>query len=216
MGKKEILEGLRDATVEGDVDKVVSFAKKAIAEGIDAYEAIMEGCAAGMNIVSEKYEKGEMFVPEILCSAEAMYAAIGVLKPYLKAERVETPKKIVLGVVRGDIHDIGKNLVKIMMEAAGFQVIDLGRDVPNEQFVEAVMREQADICGMSALMTTSMIAMPEIISELKKKAPKTITMVGGGPLSEELARAYGADGYAKDAAAAVRVAKELLIKRGGA
>lgn len=93
MGKKEILEGLRDATVEGDVDKVVSFAKKAIAEGIDAYEAIMEGCAAGMNIVSEKYEKGEMFVPEILCSAEAMYAAIGVLKPYLKAERVETPKK---------------------------------------------------------------------------------------------------------------------------
>jgi methylmalonyl-CoA mutase cobalamin-binding domain/chain len=168
-----------------------------------------------MSIVSEKYEKGEMYVPEILCSAEAMYAAMDVLKPRLKTEQIGIPRKVVLGVVRGDIHDIGKNLVKLMMEAAGFKVIDLGRDVPDERFVEAVLKEGADICGMSALMTTSMIFMPEIIKELKQKAPNTITMVGGGPLSQELASTYGADGYAKDAAAAIRVAKELLSRRGG-
>ncbi|NHV60887.1 MAG: cobalamin-binding protein [Candidatus Verstraetearchaeota archaeon] len=213
--KDEILRGLTDSVVSGDVEKCVEYAKKALEVGIDAYEAIMEGCARGMSIVSEKYEKGEMYVPEILCSAEAMYAAMYVLRPHLKAESIGTPRKVVLGVVRGDIHDIGKNLVKLMMEAAGFQVIDLGRDVPNEKFVEAVLREKADICGMSALMTTSMIFMPEIIRELKKKAPETITMVGGGPLSQELAKAYGADGYAKDAAVAIRVAKELLSRRGG-
>ncbi|MCQ5374252.1 MAG: corrinoid protein [Candidatus Methanomethylicia archaeon] len=213
--KDEILRGLTDSVVSGDVEKCVEYAKKALEAGIDAYEAIMEGCARGMSIVSEKYEKGEMYVPEILCSAEAMYAAMDVLRPHLKAESIGTPRKVVLGVVRGDIHDIGKNLVKLMMEAAGFQVIDLGRDVPNEKFVEAVLREKADICGMSALMTTSMIFMPEIIRELKKKAPETITMVGGGPLSQELAKAYGADGYAKDAAVAIRVAKELLSRRGG-
>lgn len=213
--KERILEGLADSVVSGDVERCIEYARKALEEGIDAYEAIMDGCARGMSIVSEKYEKGEMYVPEILCSAEAMYAAIEVLKPHIKTERLGTPKKVVLGVVRGDIHDIGKNLVKLMMEAAGFQVIDLGRDVPNERFVETVLREKADICGMSALMTTSMIFMPEIIKELKRRAPGTITMVGGGPLSQDLANAYGADGYAKDAAAAVRVAKELLSRRGG-
>ncbi|MDH5806830.1 MAG: B12-binding domain-containing protein [Candidatus Methanomethylicaceae archaeon] len=131
MSKEEILNKLAEATILGDVETAIEYAKKAIEAGIDAYEAIMDGCAKGMQIVSEKYEKGEMYVPEILCSAEAMYAAMEVLKPYLKAETVGERKKVVLGVVRGDIHDIGKNLVKLMLEAAGFQVIDLGKDVPN-------------------------------------------------------------------------------------
>ncbi|MEM2259960.1 MAG: corrinoid protein [Candidatus Methanomethylicaceae archaeon] len=170
----------------------------------------MDGCAKGMQIVSEKYEKGEMYVPEILCSAEAMYAAMEVLKPYLKAETVGERKKVVLGVVRGDIHDIGKNLVKLMLEAAGFQVIDLGKDVPNEKFIEVAIKENADIVGLSALMTTSMIVMPEIIKEIKKRNPKIKTMVGGGPLSPEIAKMYGADGYGKDAAEAVKVAKSLV------
>jgi len=208
--KDEILRGLTDSVVSGDVEKCVEYAKKALEAGIDAYEAIMEGCARGMSIVSEKYEKGEMYVPEILCSAEAMYAAMDVLRPHLKAESIGTPRKVVLGVVRGDIHDIGKNLVKLMMEAAGFQVIDLGRDVPNEKFVDASVREGADIVGLSALMTTSMVVMPEVIKEIKKRSPKTMTMVGGGPLSPELAKVYGADGYAKDASQAVKVAKSLI------
>jgi len=212
--KEEILKGLADTVIAGDVEECEAFAKKAIAEGVDAYDAIMDGCARGMRTVSEKYESGEMYVPEILCSAEAMYKAMDILKPHLKTEKLGTPKKIVLGVVRGDIHDIGKNLVKLMMEAAGFRVIDIGRDVPNEKFIEAVKVEGADICAMSALMTTSMIFMPEIIKEMKQKAPNTITMVGGGPLSADLAETYGADGYAKDAAVAVKVAKDLLSRRG--
>ena len=208
--RDEILRGLTDSVVSGDVEKCVEYAKKALEAGIDAYEAIMEGCARGMSIVSEKYEKGEMYVPEILCSAEAMYAAMDVLRPHLKTESIGTPRKVVLGVVRGDIHDIGKNLVKLMMEAAGFQVIDLGRDVPNERFVDVAVREGADIVGLSALMTTSMVVMPEVIKEIKKRSPKTLTMVGGGPLSPELAKVYGADGYAKDASQAVKVAKSLI------
>ncbi len=213
--KEEILKGLEEATVEGDVDKATKFANEALKAGIDAYEAITEGSARGMNIVSDRYEKGEMYVPEILCSSEAMYAAMEILKPHIKAKTgaLEAPKKIVLGVVMGDVHDIGKNLVKLMMEAAGFNVIDLGKEVLIDQFVEAVVKERADICAMSALMTTSMSAMPAIIKEVKKVAPKTITMVGGGPLSPEIAKSYGADGYAKDSAKAVQVAKELLMGR---
>ncbi|MEM4529158.1 MAG: corrinoid protein, partial [Candidatus Methanomethylicaceae archaeon] len=210
MSKEEILNKLAEATILGDVETAIEYAKKAIEAGIDAYEAIMDGCAKGMQIVSEKYEKGEMYVPEILCSAEAMYAAMEVLKPYLKAETVGERKKVVLGVVRGDIHDIGKNLVKLMLEAAGFQVIDLGKDVPNEKFIEVAIKENADIVGLSALMTTSMIVMPEIIKEIKKRNPKIKTMVGGGPLSPEIAKMYGADGYGKDAAEAVKVAKSLV------
>jgi len=210
MEKEGILKGLTEATIAGDVEKATSLANEAIKAGVDAYEAIMDGCARGMSIVSEKYEKGEMYVPEILCSAEAMYAAMDILRPHLKAERVGAPKKVVLGVVRGDIHDIGKNLVKLMMEAAGFQVIDLGRDVPSEKFVDVSVKEGAEIVGLSSLMTTSMVVMPEVIREIKKKSPKTATMVGGGPLSPELAKAYGADGYAKDASQAVKVAKSLI------
>jgi len=210
LEKAEILKGLADATVAGDVEKATNLAKEAIRAGIDAYEAIMNGCAAGMNVVSEKYEKGDMYVPEILCSAEAMYSALEILRPHLKASKVEVPKKVVLGVVRGDIHDIGKNLVKLMLDAAGFKVIDLGRDVPNEQFVEVALKENAEIVGLSALMTTSMVNMPLIIKDLKTKSPKTVAMVGGGPISPELAKNYGADGYAKDAAEAVKVAKSLV------
>jgi dimethylamine corrinoid protein len=214
--KEEILKGLNEATVEGDVDKAVKFANEALKAGIDAYEAITEGSAKGMSIVSDKYEKGEMFVPEILCSSEAMYAAMDILKPHIKvdAAKIETPKKVVLGVVQGDVHDIGKNLVALMMDAAGFKVIDLGREVLNDTFVETVVREKADICALSALMTTSMMAMPLVIKEVKKVAPKTITMVGGGPLTADIAKSFGADAYAKDSAAAVKAAKELMIGRG--
>ncbi|MBC7121266.1 MAG: corrinoid protein [Candidatus Methanosuratus sp.] len=210
MEKSDILKGLADATIAGDTEKAVEWAKKALEAGIDAYEAIMDGCSVGMNVVSEKYEKGEMYVPEILCSAEAMYAALEVLRPHLKTATMGVPKKVVLGVVRGDIHDIGKNLVKLMFDAAGFKVIDLGKDVPNEKFVEAAVKEGADLVGLSALMTTSMVNMPIVINELKKKSNKAVTMVGGGTLSPELAENYGADGYAKDAAEAVKVAKALL------
>lgn len=208
--KQEIFDGLAEAVVSGDTEKAEKFAKEVISNGLDAYEAIMDGCSKGMGIVSQRYEAGEMYVPEILCSAEAMNVAIDILKPHIKADPAVSPKKVVLGVTKGDVHEIGKNLVKLMMEAAGFKVIDLGRDVSTETFVETVKREDADICAMSALMTTSMIFMPETIKQVKKVKPDIITMVGGGPLSPDVAENYGADGYAKDAATAVKIAKKLV------
>ncbi|MDD1776185.1 MAG: corrinoid protein [Candidatus Methanomethylicus sp.] len=211
--KEEILKGLAQAVIDGDLDKAQHFSKEAIANKIDAYEAIMEGCAKGMNIVSQKYETGECFVPEVLCSAEAMTTAMDMLKPYLKADTTNVPKKVVIGTTQGDVHEIGKNLVTLMLEAGGFKVIDLGPDVSVEKFVETVKKENADICAMSSLMTTSMIFMPDIIKAVKAAKPDTVTMVGGGPLSPSTAETYGADGYAKDASVAVKVAKELTSKR---
>jgi methanogenic corrinoid protein MtbC1 len=123
------------------------------------------------------------------------------------------PKKVVLGVTQGDVHEIGKNLVKLMLEAAGFKVIDLGKDVPSAKFAEAVKNENADICAASALMTTSMIFMPDVINAVRAVKPNVITMVGGGPISADTAEKYGADGYAKDAAVAVKVAKDLVSRR---
>jgi len=207
---EEILNGLADAVIAGDVEKAEKCAKDSISADMDAYTSIMEGCAKGMNVVSKKYECGETYVPEILCSAEAMNAAMDILKPHLKADATAVPKKIVLGVTKGDVHEIGKNLVKLMLEAAGFKVIDLGKDVPTEKFVAAVKEEDADICALSALMTTSMIFMPDVIREVRRVKPSIVTMVGGGPLSAETAEVYGADGYAKDASVAVKVAKQLV------
>jgi methanogenic corrinoid protein MtbC1 len=212
--KEEILKGLSQAVVDGDVDKAKQFAQDAISNKIDAYEAIMEGCAKGMNEVSRRYETGECYVPEVLCSAEAMNEAMALLKPFVKVDSTAVPKKIVLGVTKGDVHEIGKNLVKLMFEAAGFKVIDIGKDVPTEKFAETVKNENADICACSALMTTSMIFMPDIIKAVRAVKPNIITMVGGGPLSADTAEKYGADGYAKDAAVAVKVAKDLVGRRG--
>jgi dimethylamine corrinoid protein len=211
--KEEILNSLSNAVVDGDVDKAKQFAQEAIAHQIDAYEAIMDGCAKGMNVVSHRYETGECYVPEVLCSAEAMNEAMAVLKPHVKVDPTAMPKKVVLGVTKGDVHEIGKNLVKLMLEAAGFKVIDLGKDVPAEKFAEAVKNENADICACSALMTTSMIFMPDVIKAVRVVKPNVITLVGGGPISADTAEKYGADGYGKDAAVAVKVAKELTSRR---
>jgi corrinoid protein of di/trimethylamine methyltransferase len=207
--KEEILRGLAEAVVEGDADKAKRLAEEAIKEGIDAYEAIMEGCAKGMQIVSEKFEKGEMFVPEVLCSADAMYAAMDVLKPHIKIEK-GARAKVVIGTVEGDIHDIGKNLVKAMLEAAGAEVIDLGRDVPLRKFVEVAKEVDADIIAMSALMTTTMLGMRTVVEMAKKEGLKSKTLIGGAPTSPEFARSIGADAHGKDAAEAVRIVKELV------
>ncbi len=209
---QDILKGLEEAVIAGDIEKAEKFAKDSIAAKMDAYTAIMDGCAKGMNVVSKRYECGETYVPEILCSAEAMNVAMDLLKPYLKVDATSVPKKVVLGVTQGDVHEIGKNLVKLMLEAAGFKVIDLGKDVSKDKFVAAVKQENADICALSSLMTTSMIFMPDVIQEVKRVKPSIFTMVGGGPLSAATAETYGADGYAKDASVAVKVAKDLVSR----
>lgn len=208
--KEEILKGLADAVIAGDEDLSESLAKQALEQGLDPYEAIMDGCNVGMKEVSDKYEKKIMFVPEILLSADAMYAALDILRPHLKVDATAAkPAKVVIGVATGDIHDIGKNLVDMMLDVAGFEVTDIGRDVPIETFISKAEEVGADLVAISALMTTSMMNMEPVIKGLKAKGLSAKVIVGGAPIHEDFAEKIGADGYGKDAVAAVRVAKEL-------
>jgi len=171
----------------------------------------MNGCNKGMAKVSDLYELKEMFVPEILLSADAMYAAIDILKPHLKVDAsAKKPAKVVIGVAQGDIHDIGKNLVKMMLEVAGFIMIDVGKDVPVDTFVKKTIEEDADIVAISALMTTSMMYMEPVIKKLKENFVKAKVVVGGAPINNDFANKIGADGYGKDAVEAVKVSKKLV------
>jgi methanogenic corrinoid protein MtbC1 len=209
----EILKRLHNAVVEYDEKKVADTANEAVDLGVDAYRAIMEGLAKGMEAVGELYTKQEYYVAELLLCADALYVGLDILRPHIdKTVQVE-PKRIVLGVVEGDVHDIGKNLVKIMFDAAGWEVQDLGNDVKIGRFAEEQKRTSAQVVGISALMTTSMLAMPKIIKMVKDGDPRAVVIVGGAPMNSEIARAYGADGYADNAGEAVAVADSLLARR---
>ena len=210
--KAELLKEIHDSVVEFDEEKTTELCEKALEIGIPPYDAIMDGLALGMDAVGSLYEQKEYFVPELLLCSDAMYAGLDVLRPHVKVDEHQTAGKIVMGVVEGDIHDIGKSLVKTMFEAAGWDICDLGKDVKLDKFVEALKDTGADVVAISALMTTSMMAMPKVIGMLKAEKPDVIILVGGAPLTEDIAQQYGADGYAKDAISAVQVAKDLLKK----
>jgi corrinoid protein of di/trimethylamine methyltransferase len=209
---KEILKRLHDAVSLFEEEEAAKWARIALEEGVDPFVATMEGLAEGMMEAGEKYNKKEYFVPELLMCADALYAGLGILKPAVEASgrKSEVKGSIVLGVVEGDVHDIGKNLVKLMFEVAGWTVHDLGKDVPLDKFVEEQIRTDSDIVGISALMTTSMLNMPEIIKRIRAKNPKVRIMIGGAPVNPEIAEKYGADGYAKNAGTAVDEAIRLL------
>jgi dimethylamine corrinoid protein len=209
---QELLKEIREALINYDEDKVVELAKIALDEGVDPFVATMEGLADAMIEVGELYNRKEYFVPELLMCSDALYAGLDILRPAIKASgrQPETKGSIVLGVVEGDVHDIGKNLIKMMFDVAGWTVYDLGKDVPLEKFVEEQVRTDSDIVGLSALMTTSMVAMPEIVKKLKEKNPKVRIMLGGAPVTPELVEKYGADGYAKSAGTAVDEAIKLI------
>jgi corrinoid protein of di/trimethylamine methyltransferase len=209
---KEILKELRKAVFEFEEDDAVKWAKIALDEGVDPFVATMDGLAAGMIDAGESYNNKEYFVPELLMCADALYAGLDILKPAVEASGREAAVKgsIVLGVVEGDVHDIGKNLVKLMFEVAGWNVYDLGKDVPLDKFVEEQIRTNSEVVGLSALMTTSMLAMPEVIKRLRAKNPNVRIMIGGAPINPEVAEKYGADGYAKTASTAVDEAINLL------
>jgi corrinoid protein of di/trimethylamine methyltransferase len=208
--KEEILKGLHDGVVAFDEDKVEELSKAAVDEGMDAYETIMDGLAAGMETVGKLYDSQEYFVPEILMCSDALYKGLDVLKPHVKEKETNTKGQVVIGTVEGDVHDIGKNLVKMMFEVAGFTVHDLGRDVKLEKFVEEQLKTDSEIVALSALMTTSMLAMPKVIEMIKKRNPKVKILVGGAPVSGEVADKYGADGYADNAANAVQEAIRMI------
>ena len=208
--RDEILNGLAEAVVEGDASKCVELANKALENNVDAYDAVINGCAHGMSIVSDKYEKREMFVPEILLAARAMQGAVDILKPYIKADEIKETGRVAIGVVLGDIHDIGKNLVKLLLETAGLTVFELGKDVLPEDFQDKIKEEHVDLVALSALMTTSMMEMKEDVKLFKEEFPAVKIMVGGAPVSQEFCDSIGADGYADNASEAIRVAQKLL------
>jgi 5-methyltetrahydrofolate--homocysteine methyltransferase len=208
----EILERIADALQQGDDRQVGRLAGEALAAGLPAGDVLQRGLLAGMSVVGELFRRREIFLPDVLLSARAMYAGLDVLKPHLASEGVPSRGKIVLGTVKGDLHDIGKNLVGIMLKGAGFEVIDLGHDVAPEAFVDSAVREGATLIGMSALLTTTMTRMRDVVGLLRERglAGRVRTIVGGAPLDADFAREIGADGYACDAAAAVDRVRALL------
>jgi methanogenic corrinoid protein MtbC1 len=163
-----------------------------------------------MGVVGELYQKNEYFVPELISCSDALYAGLEILKPHLTPDQLGLKGKILIGTVEGDIHDIGKNLVKTMFEAGGWDVYDLGKDVKLERFLEEQQRTGADVVALSALMTTSMMAVPKVIGILRNKAPGVKILVGGAPFDKSIAQQYGADGYAPDAVAAVELGTKLI------
>jgi len=210
--EEELFKGLSDAVVNMEEEEAVILSKAVILEKQDAYEAIEKGLADGMDRAGKLFEEEEYFIPELLMCSDAMYAGLEILKPHLKADEHGEKHKIVIGVVEGDTHDIGKNLVKIMLETAGFDVIDLGRDIPPAVFVEKAKEISASIIALSTLMTTTMDGMAEVINILKNEEirDRFKVMIGGGPISQGFADKIGADGYSVNAAEAVRLARRLV------
>lgn len=210
--KEKILDRLRQAVILGETEECAKAAQDAINAGIEPLKAITEGLAKGMEVVGEKFENKEYFLPEMLLSSEAMYASLDLLLPLLKTDEAEVKEKIILGTVEGDIHDIGKNIVKAMLIAAGFQVIDLGKDVPPSKFIEKASEEKAGIIAMSTMMTPSLMSMKDVEDQLEKKGlkGKVKTIIGGGTVTEQWKSRIGSDAYGKDSVEAVNKVKTLV------
>jgi len=206
------LNHISEALQKGKADKVSELVRQALKENITPKKILEEGLIRGMSTIGEKFKKNEVYVPEVLIAARAMHAGMDVLKPKLIETGVKNIGKVVMGTVKGDLHDIGKNLVEMMLEGAGFEVIDLGTDVSTEKFVDAVKVYQPNVVGMSALLTTTMINMPEVIKALEAAGlrDKVKVMVGGAPITQNYANQIGADGCSPDAASAVDKAKTFL------
>jgi len=216
MGKEdlreELLKTLSDGVVDMDEATVKEAAQKVLDEGLDPYDAIMNGLAAGMEIVGDLYDKHEYFVPELLIAADALYAGLDILKPHVRLDDADQKPKgqVVIGTVEGDVHDIGKNLIKMMFEVAGFTVHDLGRDVPLEKFAEEQVRTDSEIVALSAMMTTTMMGMKKAVQMIKEKNPDVAIMLGGAPVTKKTADLFGADGYAESAGNAVQEAIKMI------
>jgi len=203
---------LADAIIRGDNIKSKEITQELVSKGVPATEILNEGLIAGMDVVGKRFKANEMYIPEVLIAARAMHAAMDVLKPLLTESGAPVKGTVLIGTVQGDLHDIGKNLVAMMLEGAGFTVIDIGVDVPAEKFVEAIKENKADIVGLSALLTTTMPAMKEVIEAIRKdpEIKDVKVMVGGAPVTQEYADSIGADGYGPDASTAVDIAEQLL------
>lgn len=206
------LQMITETLISGDGNTLRELVQKALDAGIPAGEILQKGLIAGMDIVGEKMERGDMFIPEVLMSAKAMGISVEILKPLLAEGEGASAGKVLIGTVKGDLHDIGKNLVSMMMESAGFEVIDLGIDVAPEKFVEAIKEKQPVIVGLSALLTTTMPMMKQTVDSIKEAGLRDTLkiIVGGAPVNKAFADEIGVDGYAPDAGAACKMAKAML------
>ena len=217
MDKNTLLEGMEEAIIAGDRDQARTLAREAVSSGLDLLQVIENGYLPGIKKVGELWEQGDYFLPELIASAEAMKAAMIVLEPELARKQIQarTAGKVIIGTVEGDIHDIGKNLVAAMLQAGGFEVVDLGADVKLERFLAEAESLQADIICVSALLTTTMVNQKRLIGMLRDRnvRDKYKVLVGGAPASQKWADEIGADGYAENAVAAVKLAKSLPAKR---
>ena len=208
------LDTITETLISGDGEMLLQLVKEALDAGISANSILNDGLIAGMDIVGEKMECGDMFIPEVLMAAQAMSESVVILKPLLSEGQSSTVGKVVIGTVKGDLHDIGKNLVKMMLESAGFETIDLGVDISAEDFVKAIIENKPDIVGLSALLTTTMPMMKRSIQTIEESGLRKNLkiIVGGAPVNQAFADEIGADGYAPDAGAASKLAKSLLNK----
>jgi corrinoid protein of di/trimethylamine methyltransferase len=207
---EELLELLKDGVINYKDEQVVQASNDAVAAGLPALEMIMDGLAAGMEVVGEMYERNEYFVPEVLMCADALYMGLDILRPHVPKDSASTAGQVVIGSIQGDVHDIGKNLVKMMFDVAGWEVYDLGRDVPLENFVKEQMRTDAEVVAMSAMMTTTMLGMKKVIKMIKEKNPNVAIMLGGAPVTKDVADIFGADGYADNAGNAVQEGIKMI------
>lgn len=205
------IEAIYQAVLNYQKDKIADLVTGALQNGRKPVTILNEGLIAPMDEVGKRFGEGHIFVPEMLRAAQTMTAGLEVLKPFLIEDGAQSRGIVVLGTVKGDLHDVGKNLVKIMLEGGGFQVVDLGVDVPSTRFVDAVKENRAHIVGLSALLTTAMPAMKETLQKVKAENPGVFVMVGGAPVTREYAESIGADAYAADAAEASRLAKEIVV-----
>jgi len=209
-----ILASMSESLMKGKANDVKALVEKALSEGVAPAKILNEGLLSGMSVIGERFKKNEVYVPEVLIAARAMKAGMSVLQPKLTSAGVQPIGVAVIGTVKGDLHDIGKNLVGMMLEGAGFKVVDLGIDVDPQKFVQAARDNNAKIVGVSALLTTTMTNMKAVVEAVKgaNLAAKTLFMIGGAPVTQAFCNEIGADGYAPDAASAADLAKALLKK----
>ncbi len=210
--KEELIEKMKEGVVEYEEDDVKELSQQWLDEGYEALEGVMDGLAAGMEIVGDLYDKQEYFVPEVLMCADALYGGLDILRPHIPKKEGESNAQVVIGSIQGDVHDIGKNLVKMMFDVAGWDVHDLGRDVPLENFVKEQMKTDSEVVAMSAMMTTTMLGMKKVIKMIKDKNPNVAIMLGGAPVTKDVANLFGADGYAESAGNAVSEGIKMISR----
>lgn len=210
------LSKIANFVIEGNAGEIPQLVQTALQDGQDPQEILNQGLIAGMDVVGKRFKEGDMYVPEVIASSKAMHAGLDLLKPLLSKSSGSQSGVVILGTIKGDVHDIGKSLVSSMLEGAGFEVVDIGVDVAPERFVEVCLEKKAHIIGISSLLTTTMVHMPAVLHKLEQEGlrEQIKVMIGGAPVTTEYAQQIGADGYAADAASAVDVARDLMARRG--